>query len=47
LFVAQGNFDEAERAFELSLAIHKNAVGSDHPVVAISLNNLAELLKEQ
>lgn len=47
LSAVQGKFAEAEGMFERSLAIHKKAVGSNHPVVAISLNNWAELFQEQ
>ena len=39
----RGDFAEAERLIRLSLDIREEALGPDHPEVATSLNNLAEL----
>jgi hypothetical protein len=45
--VPQGKYAEAKPLFERSLEIRKKALGEDHPDVAASLNNLAELLRAQ
>jgi tetratricopeptide (TPR) repeat protein len=45
--VAQGRYAEAEPLYQRSLAIDEKALGPDHPSVATSLNNLAELHKAQ
>lgn len=42
--VAQGKYDQAEPLFKRSLAIREKALGSEHPDVASSLNDLAVLL---
>ena len=42
---AQGKLDEAEPLIRRDLAISEKALGPDHPDVAITLNNLALLLK--
>ena len=48
LFVTfQGNYDEAGKLYERSLAIREKALGPNHPDVAESLNNTARLLKAQ
>ena len=43
----QGNYDEAGRLYERSRAIREETLGPDHPDVAQSLNNQAQLLREQ
>ncbi|CAB1106731.1 unnamed protein product [Ectocarpus sp. CCAP 1310/34] len=47
LLKAQGNYDEAGKLYERSLAIREKALGPDHPDVAQSLNNWALLLESQ
>ena len=42
---AQGKLDEAEPLYRRGLAISEKALGPDHPGVATTLNNLAQLLK--
>jgi len=42
-----GSYQEARRYVEASLAIREQALGPDHPDVAVSLNNLAVLLRAQ
>lgn len=44
---AQGKIDEAAPLLERSLAIHEKALGPEHPSVAISLTNSADLLAKQ
>ncbi|CAM9120096.1 unnamed protein product, partial [Hapterophycus canaliculatus] len=46
LFV-QGKYGDAQPLSERSLAIRSKILGSDHPEVAYSLNNLALLLMAQ
>lgn len=46
-FPLQEKYDEALPLYERSLSIRKGVLGSNHPDVANSLNNLAELLREQ
>jgi len=41
--VSQGNYAEAEPLYRRALAIVEKALGPEHPNVAASLNNLAEL----
>ena len=43
----QGNYAEAEPLYERSQAIREKVLGPEHPDVAQSLNNRAELLKSQ
>jgi hypothetical protein len=43
----QGKYDEAIRLFKKSLAIRKQVLGAEHPDVATSLNNLAEVYLAQ
>ena len=43
----QGKLEEAEPLYKRSLAIKEKVYGSDHPSVATSLNNLAQLLSDQ
>src|SRR5689334_2314447 len=43
----QGKYIEAEPLYKQALAIHEKVLGSDHPDMAISLNNLAELYRSQ
>ena len=38
-----GKYDEAIEPCQRALSIHEKALGSEHPAVAISLNNLAEV----
>ncbi|CAN0398781.1 unnamed protein product, partial [Laminaria digitata] len=45
--VAQGNYAEAGPLYKRSLAIREKALGPEHPDVAMSLNNLAELFRAQ
>jgi CHAT domain-containing protein len=45
--IQQGKYDEAIPLAQRSLAIRENVLGTDHPDVAISLNNLAELYRNQ
>ena len=44
---SQGKLGEAEPLFKESLTIRKKVFGDEHPDVAQSLNNLAELLRAQ
>ena len=37
----KGDFDEAERLYERSLAVTESALGADHPQVASTLTNIA------
>jgi hypothetical protein len=39
----QGNYGAAEPLYQRALRIRETALGPDHPDVALSLNNLAEL----
>ena len=43
----RGAYAEAELSYRQSLSIREEALGPDHPDVAISLNNLGELYREQ
>ncbi len=43
----RAQFTEAEPLYVLSLSIYEKALGSEHPDVAMSLNNLAVLYNEQ
>src|SRR6266567_3020464 len=43
----RGRYAEAEPLFERALAIREKALGRDHPYIALSLNNLAELYGAQ
>lgn len=43
----QGRYDEAVRTHQRCLAIKELVWGADHPSVATTLNNGAELLKDQ
>ncbi|CAM9588088.1 unnamed protein product, partial [Laminaria digitata] len=45
--VAQGNYAEAGPLCKRSSAINEKALGPEHPDVATSLNNLAELFMVQ
>ena len=44
---SQGRYAEAEPLYKRALAIREKALGPDHPDVARSLNNLAELYENQ
>ncbi len=43
----QGQYAEAEPLYKRSLAIREKALGPQHPHVATSLNNLADLYRAQ
>ncbi len=45
--MTQGQYAQAEPLYKRSLAIREKALGPDHPDVATSLNNLAELYRAQ
>ena len=45
LYNAQGQYAKAEPLYQRSLAIREKALGPEHPDVANSLNNLAELYR--
>ncbi|MGB3519673.1 MAG: tetratricopeptide repeat protein, partial [Elainellaceae cyanobacterium] len=47
LYRAQGNYAAAEPLYQRSLSIDETALGENHPSVATSLNNLAELYRAQ
>jgi CHAT domain-containing protein len=42
-----GKYDEAIEPCQLSLAIYEKALGGEHPLVAMSLNNLADMYREK
>ncbi len=42
-----GRLDEAERLYRSAIAVHRNSPVPEHPDLATSLNNLAELLAER
>jgi tetratricopeptide (TPR) repeat protein len=43
LYEAQGRYPDAEPLYKQSLAILEKLLGKDHPNIATSLSNLAEL----
>ena len=47
LYRAEGRYADAEPLFKRSLAIREQALGPEHPDVAMSLNNLALLYRVQ
>ncbi len=47
VYEAQDRFAEAEPLFQRALTIYENALGSEHPYVATTLDNLARLYKTQ
>jgi tetratricopeptide (TPR) repeat protein len=47
VYHAQGRYSEAEPLYQRSLGIWEQQLGSDHPDVARSLNNLAEFYRAQ
>ncbi len=47
ILLAEGHYPEAESLFRSALAISEKALGTDHPSVATSLNNLGLLLYHQ
>ena len=47
MYRSQGNYPSAEPLYKRSLAIREKALGAEHPDVATSLNNLAELYRSQ
>ncbi len=47
LYNTQGRYAEAEPLYKRSLAIIEKALGPDHPDVATTLNNLAELYRDR
>ena len=44
--MAQGQYAHAEPLYKRSLAITEKALGPDHPNVATSLENMAELYRK-
>ena len=46
LYLAQGKYAEAEPRYKRSLTIRENALGLEHPNVALSLENYAALLRK-
>ena len=46
LYDAQGKYAEAEPLYKRSLKIWEKALGPEHPDVATSLSNLAELYRQ-
>ena len=46
-YTAQGRTDEAERLYRRAVALKEKLLGADHPDVAMTLNNLAVLLKKR
>jgi tetratricopeptide (TPR) repeat protein len=47
LYQAEGRYSEAEPLYQRSSAIMQQALGPDHPDVALSLNNLALLYQAE
>lgn len=47
MMLVQGKFDEAERLYERGQGIRERVLGPDHPDVADSLNNRADLLERK
>ncbi len=47
LYVAQGNYAQAEPFFQRAITIYEKALGPEHPDVAAAINNLAELYRTQ
>ncbi|CAN0170499.1 unnamed protein product, partial [Ectocarpus fasciculatus] len=45
--IFQGKYEEAGPLYERSLTIREKTLGSDHPYVAHSLNNMAVLLESK
>ncbi len=45
LYQKQGRYADAEPLYKRALAIREKALGPNHPDVASSLNNLAELYR--
>lgn len=43
----QGKYVEAERLYERSQVLYEKALGPEHPDLAITLNDRAELLRAQ
>jgi tetratricopeptide (TPR) repeat protein len=43
----QGRYADAEPLYKRSLAISEKALGPDHPEVAFSMNDLAEVYEKQ
>ena len=46
MYRAQGKYAEAEPLYQRSLTIVEKALGPEHPLVALSLQNYAALLRE-
>jgi tetratricopeptide (TPR) repeat protein len=44
---AKGDRASAESLFRTAMDIHRKALGEHHPLVAVTLNNLSRLLREQ
>ncbi len=47
LYKTQGQYAKAEPLYRRALAILEKALGPEHPIVATSLNSLAELYRDQ
>jgi tetratricopeptide (TPR) repeat protein len=47
IYTNAGKFDDAQKAFEQSLAIRRQSFGDNHPAVVIGLNRLANLARKQ
>jgi len=47
LYRTQGKYEEAEQLYKRCLEIRETKIGKNHPDVATSLNNLAELYRSQ
>ncbi len=46
LYYSQGKYAEAEPLFKRALAIEEKALGPDHPDLATTLENMADLYKK-
>jgi len=46
VYHAQGRYAEAEPLYERSLLIAENALGPEHPYVAVVCENMAKLCKQ-
>ena len=47
VLIRMGTFEEGKRHFELSLDLQLQLLGSEHPLVASSFKNLANVLGDQ
>jgi tetratricopeptide (TPR) repeat protein len=46
VYQAQGRYADAEPLYERALAIKEEALGPDHPEVAVTCENMAELYRQ-